>query len=61
MFTLYQCGSSVLIRKRGDAQIFVGRKDISTEVLYMLDAINKYIKQQPTNLLPASKEEVLDS
>lgn len=30
----------MLIRKRGDAQIFVGRKDISTEVLYMLYAIN---------------------
>lgn len=53
----YQCGSFMLTRKYGNAQIFVGRKDICTEVLWMfypIDKLNNNKKTQAMNLLPAS-------
>lgn len=57
----YQSGSFMLTRKYGNAQIFVGRKDISTEVLWMLYRIGKLSnnKINSSNLLPASSKKSL--
>lgn len=47
-------GSFILIRKNGNAQIFVGRRDIGTEVLcmpYALGMLNSFKNNPPSSYL----------